>query len=110
MSETIRILSVKAYGSRYTGIIEDADAYQLFCLGRTGKLKIINRYERAEFRHLSHFMSVITKFIPARTFLDVPIRLNSTAPAEIRAALEQSGEGRNSPFHRSDALLSGPTV
>lgn len=85
MNETLTILSLKAYAAGYTGILEQSDAYVLFYLTRTGRYKKLRTFDKSDFTNLSHFKSVITKFIPARSFLETPVGIEnpSASPAEL---------------------------
>jgi hypothetical protein len=66
----VKVIALKSYRTGYLGFLEEPDHYVFFSCARNGTIKRVKSYDRADYFNLDHFLSVITKFVPRRFFLE----------------------------------------
>ena len=97
----MKLLSLKAYRTGFTGILEDRAAYVLFCLPKSGPLKQLHCYSKNDFTGVAHFKSVITKFVPIGSFLSTPHAVETLSAVELHRMFRSIASSRKG---RSDRL------
>ncbi|MDM8550875.1 hypothetical protein QUF72_12380 [Desulfobacterales bacterium HSG2] len=79
----MKLISLKSYRNGYTGFVEEKERYVFFNFSRKGKFKNLLEYSKADYTSYDHFLSVISKFIPRKSFFKKPIPFESMTIAEL---------------------------
>ena len=73
------IVCLQKYRCGFRGILEEPDHWVLFQYTRSGGLRRLSAYARADFRDRGHFAGVMGRFMPASGFLPAPLELTAVA-------------------------------
>jgi hypothetical protein len=73
----VRIIALKSYRTGYLGILDEPDEYVFFTLARSGRIKRVACYDKADFFSEDHFLSVITKFVSRKFFLEEALEIDT---------------------------------
>ncbi|MDD2604725.1 MAG: hypothetical protein RBR20_03730 [Desulfobacterales bacterium] len=79
----LRIICLQKYRSGYRGVIEEPENWVMFQFSHRHGLRRLTVYPRSDFRDYSHFIGMMSRFIPANRFLPIPATLNQANPAEF---------------------------
>ena len=72
----MQIVWLQKYRCGFRGILEEPDHWVLFQYSRSGGLRRLAAYARADFEDRGHFAGVMGRFMSASGFLPAPLELN----------------------------------
>jgi hypothetical protein len=73
----VRIIALKSYRSGYLGFLDEPDEYVFFTWARNGRMKRVVSYDKADFFNKDHFLSIITKFVSRKFFLEEALEIDT---------------------------------
>jgi len=79
----VKVIALKSYRTGYLGFLEEPGHYVFFSCARHGAIKRVKSYDKTDFFNLDHFLSVITKFVPRRFFLEEGVEIGTLSAREL---------------------------
>ncbi len=74
------IVCLQKYRTGYRGFIEEPENYVMFQFSRRDGLQRLSLYPRSDFRDYTHFIGMMSRFVPSNRFFPAPMELNPPDP------------------------------